>query len=519
MQMEENIKSIVDSILKILNHNNDPKHIMTNIYKLLSKSLPIDTLSMASYDSDTGIIHYKAFVINKNAILLNETIKLSSNARQAFDNFIKIPNKILVFNNSNEIAYAKEVINFFRVKDIVSTVILFTCTEKKNYSGLIFAAYGQNRYTKQHINLINNLNKTLTKVIKHCLHLLKVTKNKNKILSENHEVRNLIEYQRIDLVLNSQSGLRVILEQIEQVAPLDSPVLITGETGVGKELAASLIHSSSKRVDSPFICVNCGAIPESLLDSELFGYEKGAFTGASQRRTGYFEQADKGSLFLDEVGELSLAAQVKLLRALQNKIIQRVGGTESIPIDVRVLAATNRDLIMMIKENKFRQDLWYRLNVFPIIIPPLRERKNDIPALVQYLINNKLFEMNLPFQPVLAPHAIKQLINYDWPGNVRELQNIIERALILCKGEPLEFPNLAVNQFNLKIKEEPETENDIFPTMEQMMIIHINKSLELSNGKIEGPGGAAELLAMNPSTLRARMRKLGIKKNFSWIKK
>jgi transcriptional regulator with GAF, ATPase, and Fis domain len=303
-----------------------------------------------------------------------------------------------------------------------------------------------------------------------------------------------------------------VIQQVEQVAPLDSPVLITGETGVGKELIANSLHGTSNRSKGPFIAVNCGAIPESLLDSELFGFEKGAFTGADQKKAGYFEQADNGSLFLDEVGELSLQAQTKLLRVLQNKTIQRVGGNKQLPIDVRVIAATNRNLERMMKERRFRRDLWYRLNVFPIKVPPLRDRKRDIPVLVQYLINNKLLEMNLPFQPCFAPKAIEQLIAYDWPGNIRELQNILERALILCKGTPMSFAGLALKNAN------PEGQTDAyqngrFLNMEEMMVRHINQSLILSNGKIDGPGGAAELLKMNPSTLRARMKKLNIKIN------
>jgi len=506
-KMINNIKHAISGVLSL---RGDPKRLLTEIYKLLSNFLPIDTMSMAIYTPNNGILNYKAFVINKNTILLDEFIKLSSMGQKTVDEFIKTTQKIFSFDNSHDIPYAKEVINFFRVKDNVSTLIVYNKVGIKKYAGLVFAAYGQNRYKQEHIDLANHLNDVFIELIQHLLLELKETSKKRQHLTENKEVRDLIEYQRIDLVLNSQRGLRDILNQVEQIAPLDSPVLITGETGVGKELVANLIHGASHRVDGPFICVNCGAIPESLLDSELFGYEKGAFTGAGQMRAGYFEQANNGSLFLDEIGELTLAAQVKLLRALQNKMIQRVGGTHAIPVDVRIIAATNRDLISMIKERKFRADLWYRLNVFPIEVPPLRKRKSDIPTLVQYVINNKLFEMNLPFQPVLGTNAMKQILMYDWPGNVRELQNVIERELILCKGSPLTFSNLTERMPDSK-KGRIVIENEPFLTMDQMMIKHIQKSLKLSKGKIDGPGGAAELLAMNPSTLRARMRKLGIK--------
>jgi hydrogenase-4 transcriptional activator len=305
-----------------------------------------------------------------------------------------------------------------------------------------------------------------------------------------------------------------VVNQVGQVGPLESPVLITGETGVGKELIARMLHGISNRSDGPFIAVNCGGLPESLLDSELFGFEKGALTGAVQKRAGYFEQADKGSLFLDEVGELPFQAQTKLLRVLQPQTFQRVGGSQPVSIDVRVIAATHRNIPDMIKGQTFRKDLWYRLNVFPIEVPPLRDRKSDIPVLVQYLINRKLYEMNLSFKPHLAPGAMEQLIEYDWPGNVRELQNVLERALILSKGAPLSFPNLVPKRTeNSSADNCTSFENGKFLSMEEMMTKHIYMGLKLSQGKIGGPGGAAELLKMHPSTLRARMKKLNIKIN------
>jgi transcriptional regulator with GAF, ATPase, and Fis domain len=508
--MQQQIKYIRESLSVINTQTHDSKQFLVELYGLLSEFFPIDTMHVPIYDSKSGRLAYKAFVINNKPMLLDEVFKLTGEARKAIDKIIK--HRTMILNNSNELGYVKEIANYFSVKTVISAASLIIPITVSQYAGLSFAAYGENRYQPEHVDLINHIVDPLSTTLRQLFNLLKTDCQKKRQLSGSLEIRNLLEHQRIDLTLNSQGGLRQVIQQVEQVAPLDSPVLITGETGVGKELIANSLHGTSNRSKGPFIAVNCGAIPESLLDSELFGFEKGAFTGADQKKAGYFEQADNGSLFLDEVGELSLQAQTKLLRVLQNKTIQRVGGNKQLPIDVRVIAATNRNLERMMKERRFRRDLWYRLNVFPIKVPPLRDRKRDIPVLVQYLINNKLFEMNLPFQPRLAPKAIEQLIAYDWPGNIRELQNILERALILCKGKPMSFAGLALKNAN------PEGQTDAyqngrFLNMEEMMVRHINQSLILSNGKIDGPGGAAELLKMNPSTLRARMKKLNIKIN------
>ena len=297
---------------------------------------------------------------------------------------------------------------------------------------------------------------------------------------------------------------------VDQVAHLESPVLLMGETGVGKEIISNAIHQRSNRRTGPLICFNCGAVPETLIESELFGYEKGAFTGATETKRGYFEQADGGTVFMDEIGELSLKAQVKLLRFLETMQFRRVGGQSPLSIDVRFIAATNRNLQAMVEEGLFREDLWYRLNVYPIHIPPLRERLADISELTYYYASLKSKEMNLPYDVGFAPEAMDQLRAYKWPGNVRELQNVIERALIVSRGEPLSFSILTIPR-NKVPAGNGLMDPGGFPTMDELIINHIRTSLVLANGKINGPGGAAELLGLNPSTLRGKMRKLGIK--------
>jgi transcriptional regulator with PAS, ATPase and Fis domain len=304
-------------------------------------------------------------------------------------------------------------------------------------------------------------------------------------------------------------GLKDVMKKAAQVAHLSSPVLLLGETGVGKEIVANAIHSRSMRREGPFIRVNCGAIAETLADSELFGHEKGAFTGAVSLKRGIFERADKGTVFLDEIGELSLQAQVKMLRVLQHKEFERVGGSGPVKVDIRIIAATHRNLEDMVREGTFREDLWFRLNVFPIVIPPLRERKSDIPALVQHFIDRKSHELGIKNPPRLSPGAIDLLMAYHWPGNVRELENIVERALIVNKeGEALSFDNLLPHQETRETTVRPEVNESLL--MDDAMARHIKYVLDLSKGKVHGKGGAAEVLGVNASTLRARMRNLGI---------
>jgi transcriptional regulator with GAF, ATPase, and Fis domain len=310
-------------------------------------------------------------------------------------------------------------------------------------------------------------------------------------------------------IIGEEFGLGPVMEMVRQVAPSESPVLLLGETGTGKDIIANAVHQASERRNGPFIAVNCGAIPETLIDSELFGHEKGSFTGALSQKRGRFERADKGTIFLDEIGEMPPSAQVRLLRVLQNKEIERVGGVTPIPLDIRIIAATNRNLDKMVEENQFRQDLMFRLNVFPITIPPLRERIGDIPALAQYFLQKKIRELKIQRTPKLADKALEQLEFYDWPGNVRELENVIERALLLNPEGPLEFSHI-VSIDRGRNKKGTLKKNYVSMRLDDVLSNHIRLVLQHVNGKVHGPGGAAEILGVNPSTLRGKMRKLGI---------
>jgi transcriptional regulator with GAF, ATPase, and Fis domain len=320
-----------------------------------------------------------------------------------------------------------------------------------------------------------------------------------------------------DSIVGAETGLKPVMDQIELVARSDTPVMIFGETGAGKEVVARAIHGRSRRGPGPFLRVNCGAIPPELVDSELFGHERGSFTGAVGTRKGWFERADGGTLFLDECGELTLAAQVRLLRILQDGTFERVGGERQLHVDVRIVAATHRDMAAMIADGRFRQDLWYRLAVFPIRLPPLRDRPADIPALAAHFALRATRRLGLPSMTPTAGD-IHLLVGYPWPGNVRELAAVIERAAILGAGDRLDVARALGHRSGGLMTSSTDAdgggsalkESGPLDSLDAAMARHIELALSRTGGRIEGPAGAAALLDINPHTLRARMRKLGV---------
>jgi len=306
------------------------------------------------------------------------------------------------------------------------------------------------------------------------------------------------EYSFEDIVGKS-AALRKVLDQIAIVAPTGSTVLLHGETGTGKELFARAIHNLSPRRERTFVRLNCAAIPSGLVESELFGHEKGAFTGALMQKRGRFELADRGTLFLDEIGDISLELQPKLLRALQEREFERLGSTKTIRVDVRLIAATHRDLQSMIRNNQFREDLFYRLNVFPIEIPPLRERREDIPLLVHYFVLCHSRQMQKRVKSV-PKQAMEVLMNADWPGNIRELENFIERCVILTQGNELNVPHV-------ELRRSAASAASTFEQAERHVII---QALRAASGRMAGKGGAAERLGLKRTTLQNKMYKLNI---------
>jgi formate hydrogenlyase transcriptional activator len=312
-----------------------------------------------------------------------------------------------------------------------------------------------------------------------------------------------------DGIVGSSPALRAVLDQVRIVAPTGATVLIGGETGTGKELIARAIHVHSERRHRPFVKVNCAAIPAELLESELFGHERGAFTGALAQRIGRFEAAGGGTLFLDEIGDMPLHLQTKLLRVLQEQEFERVGGNRTIRVDVRIVAATNRDLKGMVEENKFRADLYYRLAVFPVTVPPLRERREDIPMLARYFVQKHAGHMGRNIESIPA-HAMETLTNYDWPGNVRELQNVIERSVVLSGGPELHvaLPEIITGSTPVALQGRASNVTELSERA------RIMQALTDANGMVGGANGAAARLGLKRTTLQSRMRKLNIARRF-----
>jgi formate hydrogenlyase transcriptional activator len=341
--------------------------------------------------------------------------------------------------------------------------------------------------------------------------LAEVETLRNRLHAENvylqEEIRR--EHNFVEMV-GSSPALLAVLRHVEQVAPTDSTVLIHGETGTGKELVARAIHDRSSRRDRPLVKVNCSAISAGLVESEFFGHVKGAFTGALERRVGRFELAHGGTIFLDEVGELPLETQVKLLRVLQEQEFEPVGSNRTVRIDVRVIAATNRDLEDAVRSGRFRSDLFYRLNVFPLTVPPLRERRSDIPQLATFFLTRFARRFGRPVERV-SEDAMARLLAYPWPGNIRELQNVIERAVVLSQSSTLELDRDLLPVARLDTPPAAPT-GAALPSLEEMERSHIVAALERTGGIIDGPRGAAAVLKIHPNTLRSRMEKLGIKR-------
>jgi len=357
--------------------------------------------------------------------------------------------------------------------------------------------------------LLRGLREALGVALANDARLHEMARMREALEADRRALLQRLERQEVmDVVLGADGGLRGVLEQVEQVAPTDVPVLLLGETGTGKEVIARTIHARSRRSNGPVERVNCGAIPAGLVDSELFGHERGSFTGAHATRQGRFERADGGTLFLDEIGELPPEAQVRLLRILQDGVFERVGGTAPLHADVRIVAATHRDLESMVRRREFREDLWYRINVFPIRLPPLRERAGDIPAMAHHFAWRA--GKRLAGTP-LVPTAedLDVLIGYGWPGNVRELAAVIERAAILGEGRRLDV-SAALGTIRTEAAPASPERTDRLATLDEAQRSHIERALELSRGRIEGRHGAAARLGVNPHTLRSRMRRLGV---------
>ncbi|MCE9607765.1 MAG: sigma-54 dependent transcriptional regulator [Planctomycetia bacterium] len=412
-------------------------------------------------------------------------------------------------------------------EDLEGEVIIGPLNAEHGPVGLaIFATQAPRHFQDRHLEIVQHLLEPFTAWIENDRRQRELRVLREAAEADNRTLLSKLGRAGItDKIVGENTGLREAMQRVEQVARTDVPVLILGESGSGKEVVARAIHERSNRVKGPFLRVNCGAISPDLIDSELFGHEKGSFTGAAGQRKGWFERADGGTLLLDECGELTPGAQVRLLRVLQDGTFERVGGESQVTVNVRIIAATHRNLEAMTKDGSFRQDLWYRLSVFPMRLPALRERKTDIASMAAHFAQRSAQRLGMPLL-ALEHDDIERLIAYPWPGNVRELAAVIERAVILGEGRRIDVAKALGNQPTLPdrslpvVVESPEASQTYpsvpalngskFPTLDEAMALHIEAALIRTQGRIEGPFGAARILRINPHTLRGRMRNLGL---------
>lgn len=393
-------------------------------------------------------------------------------------------------------------------------------TEHSLYGGATFLFEEGSVVTENMIAVLQGIEAPLSIFISAWFQYWNLQQLKEQIYRENRKLRQKLSGLDEVRVIGAGGGLKSVMEQLRRVAPWDVSVLLRGETGTGKEVAAKALHHMSPYAKGPFVAVNCGALPPSLLDSELFGYAKGAFTGAVESRKGYFERAEGGTLFLDEVAELPLDAQARLLRVIQERVVQRVGDSRPLPVRFRLAAATHRDLETMVAEGRFREDLYYRLNVVSLTIPPLRERREDIPLLLHHFLEQEANRFGI-LTPRVPDEELSHLLAYDWPGNVRELQNAVAEALALSARGPLRFRPRGVGEAGreravpaadslFQSGEKSGTAPAAVAPYDVMMRDYLSRALARCQGKIRGPGGAAELVGLNYSTLRMKLKKYGV---------
>lgn len=491
----------------------DIQTVLYDCLEFLDNYIPVNGINMNIHDEEINAIKDLAMVTDPeySHIRMRSPVILDQPAIDFIQDHAVAG--VHIVNQPEEHPIARLVHKSLGKPD-ASFLVLHLIIEGEKLGVVALMARGKNRYNEEHARLFSLLHDPFAIAFANTLKHQELLRLKDMLADDNRYLTKELHQIAGDEIVGRKFGLRDVMEMVTQVATLSSQVLLLGETGVGKEVIANAIHYSSLRAKGPFIKVNCGAIPESLIDSELFGHEKGAFTGAGETKRGRFERADKGTIFLDEIGELPPAAQVRLLRVIQTKEIERVGGSSPIPVDIRIIAATHRNLEDMINRGEFREDLWFRLNVFPITIPPLRHRTMDIPELVHYFIERKSREMNLHPLKRPAPGSIEKLQAYHWPGNIRELENTIERALIRSTAQgdaDLRFSD------DLSEAEKPTTPTgteqpatEIRP-LDDVIKTHIRFALQATGGKVKGKNGAAKQLGIHPSTLRNRMDKLGIR--------
>jgi transcriptional regulator with GAF, ATPase, and Fis domain len=475
-------------------------------FQFLRNELPADAIYLNIYEPSTGSIRYVAMADHEGGRKIEKSITLPDSLIHDIESGRRLPNYLVI--NEPELDPIGSIIS--RELDLHnhSCIALRLFVEKHRLGVIDLFAKGQNQYSNDHASRFAQLREPYAIAMANALKHQELIELKEKLVSDNRYLSSELLSQTGDEVIGAEEGLKEVMDKVKQITYLKNTVLLLGETGTGKEVVANAIHRLSPRCNEPFIKVNCGAIPENLIDSELFGHEKGAFTGAVNQKRGRFERANNGTIFLDEIGELPPWAQVRLLRVLQTQEIERVGGSPPIKLNIRVIAATHRNLHKMVEDGTFREDLWFRINMFPITIPPLRERQEDIRPLIIHFIMKKSRTLGIHPVPQLASDAIAGLTRHTWPGNVRELENVVESSLIQHRQGPLNFhrqgESSTQSQDTLL-----QTTHTIIP-LDDVTRHHISQALSFTKGRISGCDGAAALLGLHPNTLRNRMIKLGI---------
>jgi len=492
----------------------DIREALASVFDYMREHFPLDGLFLSILDAELSALRRIAGAKTRELDVPEEIIPLSRELWHQVQTFAQKHRRVFILSDPRVMGelFSSLLVPYLKIKG-ESDLVLPLWIGQELIGLLSMRKGGEGRYSSDHMQLLETVAEPFAIALANALAHEKILKYSDILRDDNRFLSKELFPYAGDEIVGSGSGLRNVMDMIREVAPRDNAVLLLGETGTGKELIANAIHYSSPRREGPFIKVNCGAIPENLIDSELFGHEKGAFTGAITEKRGRFERASGGTIFLDEIGELPLQAQVRLLRVLQYHEIERVGGIKPISVDIRVIAATHRNLEKMVSEHQFREDLWFRLNVFPIIIPPLRQRSEDIPALTRFFVARKAKELRIKPVPHIALGALERLRGYNWQGNVRELENMVERELIRHKGGPLLFDSLSGHQGEApSVSEQKALDmDDEICTLDELTAFHIRRALDKTGGKIHGPGGAAQLLGLKSTTLRAKMDRLGVR--------
>ena len=511
--VQEQLKEERDRLGLLLEVNNtvvsvlDLHELLKAVSDSLHRLMPHEYASLSLYDaeSQTLQIHALDFPVSKGLIQEGLTIPVEGSPTGR-----AIQTRQPVSINRNDIEqFGSDIAQRILAEGLKSAICLPLIAHGRPLGTIVVASLKADQFPEKDAALLRPVANQIAIAVENSLAFRQVVERANKLSEEKLYLQDEIRTEyNFEEIIGESPALKHILQQLETVAPTDSTILIRGETGTGKELIARAIHHLSGRRERTLVKVNCAAIPTGLLESELFGHEKGAFTGAIAQRVGRFELAHRGTLFLDEVGDIPLELQPKLLRVLQEQEFERLGSTRTIRVDVRLVAATNADLTQKVADNQFRADLYYRLNVFPLTIPPLRERREDIPLLVRYFAQKYARRMKRPIETIPVK-AMTALTEYHWPGNVREMENFIERAVILSRGSELQIPVAELKPRN-GIGTPQLVATNGFETLEHAEREHIVRTLGETKWVIGGPTGAASRLGMKRTTLQSRMRKLGI---------